>query len=659
MKKHIIFIIIIILFIAIPIVWAQEETIISCGKWDAVENSSGLTLTAYHEDGEEEVNIPEILDGKPVTALGKELFKNNYSLRTVFIPDSVTTIGANVFNGCVSLEEVRLPEKLKKIDSGTFRYCFHLENIFIPFTVTTINGSAFADCVNLKEVNLISVTSIGESAFDNCQSLRTVTVSRKLNNISGYAFRDTPWLDAQKDEYVIIGDGILVKYNGSAKLVNVPAGVTQISGAFEGNQNLKDVFLPDTLKKIGQYSFRNAVNLRHITIPEFLTAIDNNAFDGCLNLAEIDIPYRVSTIGNNAFRGCETLQNVVLPAQLKRINNGSFSNCTALKQLLIPAAVTDIHQNAFSGTDDLTLMVAYGSAGEQFAKENGIKFSYDIRQTDSFLYTKDQDGIHILRYIGKFNDVQVPAEIEETTVVEISSGAFQLNSHVHSVSIPLGAKTIGSWAFSYMSSLESVELPVSLTAIGANAFTGCSSLKELTLPDHLKEIGENAFGNGAQTALHTGEGSATEKLLQTLGLEAAPAVTLISSGNEEIAAVQKLIAYVIPSEDAAGHSEAASPEAESAAAESVMDEISDLAYVDYQIISIPDETTVLSTELLNNAEKNLILIVPATVTDIDEKILDGRNVIIVGKTGSTAESFAMEHDLIFMVRFKGISSEIS
>ena len=649
-KNILIFLIITIFLAAIRNVWAKEETVIHFGKWDAIEYSSGLTISAYHGGNEEELSIPEFLGGEPVTALGKELFKNNYSLRTVFIPDSITTIGANVFNGCVSLTKVRLPEKLKKIDSGTFRYCFHLENIFIPFTVKTISSSAFADCVSLKEVNLIAVTSIGESAFDNCQSLRTITLSRKLNDVGGYAFRDTPWLDAQTDEYVIIGDGVMVKYNGNEKLVNVPAGVTMISGAFEGKQKLRNIFLPDTLKKIGQYSFKNAVNLNHVTIPEFVTIIDTGAFEGCSSLAEIDIPYRVGTISKNAFKGCDQLKRVILPPRLVKINEGILANCSALKELLIPAAVTEIHQKAFTGSDNVTLMVAYGSAGEQFAVDNDMRFSYDIRQSDDYLYTKSKDGIHILSYIGKDIDVLIPAEIEETPVVQISSGAFQLNSHVRSVNIPLGVKSIGNWAFSYMSSLESAELPISLISLGANTFVGCGSLKELTLPDHLEDIGDNAFGDVSKIALYTGEGSETETLLQALGLEVSQGEPLISSVDEDIATVRKLIASIIPSDGYA----AGSPDAGNAAAETIEDEIADSAYINYQILRIPDETTVLSADLLENAEKNLILIVPDSAEVIDEKILEDRDVVIIGNTESTAETFAMEHDLIFLVRFKGV-----
>ncbi len=652
MKK--LFILIIITFFLIPFQngSAQEKTV-SFGTWDAVENSSGLTLTVYYGD-EEELTIPEVLGGKPVTALGKELFRNHTNLQKVTIHDGITTIGANAFNGCVSLTDIRLPLKLKKIDTGTFRCCFHLENVFIPFSVTTINGSAFADCVSLREINLIAVTSIGESAFDNCQSLRSVSVSKKLTGVGRNAFRDTPWMDAQHDKFVIIGNGILVKYNGNAKVVTVPAGVSLIAaGAFEENHQLEEVFLPDTLKKIGAYSFRNAENLRHVSMPEFLTAIDSSAFDGCHNLVEINIPYRVNTIGKYAFRGCEQLTKVILPSRLTKINEGVFANCSSLAELLVPSSVTEIHEKAFSGSGVVILQVSHGSAAEQFAIERDIPFSYDVLLSDNFLYTKDDSGIHIQRYLGNSNDVKIPSEIDGTTVVEVSSGAFQFNNHVHSVIIPLGVKTIGSWAFSYMGSLQYVEFPISLTNIDSNAFSGCGELKEIILPDHLDEIGENAFDSGNQITLYAGEGSETSMLLSGLDLHTAPSETLEPSADEEIEAIQKMISGINFSDDSAVMGEVAveGSDTETTEAGNISDEITGSIFADYQILRIPDDTTALTADLLSSAEKGVILIIPDNVNLIEETILEEHDVLIVGNKGSTAEKFAMDHSVPFMVRF--------
>ena len=221
---------------------AQETEIATyfSGIWEYIDNNTGITLSGYNGD-DITLTIPEILDGYPVTQIGKELFKNNRTIESVFIPDSVQVIGQNVFNGCSSLREVRLPDGLTKIDAGTFRYCISLEKIDIPFSVTNIGANAFADCLNLPEAMLISVTNIGESAFDNCQKLESVTISRKLTAIGSYAFRDTPWFERMTDEFVMLGKGILVRYNGSDTTVQVPYGTTMITDAFADNYSIRSV----------------------------------------------------------------------------------------------------------------------------------------------------------------------------------------------------------------------------------------------------------------------------------------------------------------------------------------------------------------------------------------------------------------------------------
>ena len=353
---------------------AQPETFTS-GDWDYVANNNGVTLTHYHGH-EGEIAIPEILDGNTVTALEKELFKDNDQIRSIYIPNSVEKIGANAFNGCVSLKDVRLSQNLKSIESGLFRYCIQLEQIVIPFKVTSIGSNAFADCVHLKEIILIEVTTIGESAFNNCQSLETVFVSRKLSNVDADAFLDTPWLDNQKDEFVFIGQGILLKYNGSSSDVVVPEGTTAISNAFDGNKIIKSVVLPEGLLRFSQYAFRGAENLSRINIPQSVTTIGYGTFRSCRSLTTIDLPENISSIGIIAFRGCEKLTSLTFPSKVTNIENSVCRDCPSLVDVTIPEGVTKFHKDAFLDSPNVNIMIAKDSPVEELLKENGIAYSY-------------------------------------------------------------------------------------------------------------------------------------------------------------------------------------------------------------------------------------------------------------------------------------------
>ena len=55
------------------------------------------------------VDIPETMDGLPVTSIGDNAFAGCASITGLTAPDGIETIGDGVFTGCTSLKSVRLP----------------------------------------------------------------------------------------------------------------------------------------------------------------------------------------------------------------------------------------------------------------------------------------------------------------------------------------------------------------------------------------------------------------------------------------------------------------------------------------------------------------------------------------------------------------------
>jgi hypothetical protein len=74
------------------------------------------------------VVIPEMFDGQPVTALGGDAFRNNTSLESVTIPDSVTTIGSRAFEGCTNLEVINISSNISRIAPNAFNNTAWLAN---------------------------------------------------------------------------------------------------------------------------------------------------------------------------------------------------------------------------------------------------------------------------------------------------------------------------------------------------------------------------------------------------------------------------------------------------------------------------------------------------------------------------------------------------
>ena len=606
---------------------AQTETgIFFNDVWTYVENASGLTLTDYRGN-DTELKIPSELDGKPVTQLEKDLFMGNRQLRKVEIPSAVTVIGTNAFNGCTSLEEVLLPFSITSLASGTFRNCISLREINLPKGVRTIGSFAFANCRQLKNVYMMGVSTIGESAFDGCTELSSFIYSTRLSSVDAFAFRNTAWMEKQKKEFVTVGRGVLLQWNGSGTEVTVPSGVVRISGAFAENDKIEKVNLPDTLRVVGQYAFRNAVNLKEINIPIYTTTIGASAFEGCRSLINAELPKSVTSVGASAFQYCERLSRISIPEKVNTIRTRSFADCPSLKEVTIPESVTKIDKTSFQGSEKAVLNVSYGSYGDSYAKEYGIARQYEIRENEDFIYVRGDQGIHILKYTGNKAEVEIPGKIDGVPVTAVDEAAFQNNRCVRRIILPATLKSIGGRAFSNMDSLESIQIPAGLKSLGAYAFAGSAKLRQVRLPRRLQTIGEMPFDADSETEICLRENTEAADLLMNMGY-----VVYFDD-----------LCPVIPEHlQFTGTADANSTCLSKQTAQNDAGE--------REILSIPEGIKTLTADMIRNAGKNLVLFIPASVESIEPDILDGRVMTIVSETGTAAEAFSAEQGIHFLVR---------
>lgn len=637
MKKTSFIILVLLLLCTIMPAFAQDVPVVyTSGNWEYQAGKTGWTITDYRGE-ETEIEIPSEFEGTPVTSLGPSLFINSIRLERVIIPDSVTAIGKAAFQGCSALKDVTLSFTLKALPEAAFKYCTALETVTLPSTLTSIGKEAFADCVRLNEIIIPSaVTTIGESAFDNCQSLTDVYISRRVAGIGGHAFRGTPWFDALNDEFVVVGSQVLIKYNGSRHRVEIPYGTISISGAFEGNVSVESVQIPESVTAIGQYAFKDCVNLSSINIPNGVKSISAGAFQNCRRITALTLPESVTTIGADAFNGCEWLTQMIFPSQIKQLPARVLRGCPALIDVHIPEAVTKIDKTAFTGSENANIQVAPGSKAEELLTALNVPYSYYLMQKDGFIYSRDSESVQIVKYVGALYDVEVPAVIDDLPVTGIETAAFQNNPNVRRVILPLTVKSIGEWAFSYMDSLETVQMTIGLSSLGANAFTGSNALWEIIIPKSVKEIGENAFDQGNGMMICAAEESKAAVLLTDMGYKVSPENACKSDAEvldrwaEANLNVGSVCDYGPASQTAGSYVP------------------TDVAEVD--LVRVPDGMTVIDEDLLINAGTDLVLVVPSSVKEIDEVILSGRNLTLVGDAGSAAESFAREHDVKFIVR---------
>lgn len=225
--------------------------------------------------------------------------------------------------------------------------------------VTKIKDYAFVNHTRLRSVSISeSVQEIGSYAFVDCSRLETITVPDTLQDVGWGIFSHTPWLNAQTDPYVIIGNQILIAYKGTSEDVVIPDGVRIIAGfTFENDMTIQSVQLPNSLISLNAYAFAGCRNLQELQLPGQLQKIGANAFFECKQLQSMNVPDTVQQIGEQAFYQCNALRCIRLPEGITEISTRMFYHCTALQKISIPDSVRHIAPGAFQGCTSLTAVV--------------------------------------------------------------------------------------------------------------------------------------------------------------------------------------------------------------------------------------------------------------------------------------------------------------
>jgi len=135
------------------------------------------------------VEIPESIEGKPITAIvdacffdcadvkkviipegivsiGAQAFALCRGLTEMIVPDSVTEIGHHAFRDCKGLKKVILSKNLKVLPIGLFAFCYlHEPEIILPEGLEVIERGAFWSAGHFDLVIPDSVKEIGVGAF--------------------------------------------------------------------------------------------------------------------------------------------------------------------------------------------------------------------------------------------------------------------------------------------------------------------------------------------------------------------------------------------------------------------------------------------------------------------------------------------------------------
>lgn len=299
----------------------------------SVKKLSNDTLSIVSFSGSEtDLEIPEYMNGLPVSQIGDSAFESNTVLESVILPDSIKDIDDWAFYGCKALSEIKFSSNLN-----------------------TIGDYAFDDCKGITSIELPeSVTSIGLAAFSNCDSLRNVTLPNSLEFIGKYAFSNTSIIDITVPSSVTTLENSVFYRCESLESAEILCNLNDLpESTFRYCLSLKSVSLPSSIQTIGEYAFEQCKSLESIILPENLRTLKDNAFDECSNLSSVQLPNSVTSIGENAFSSCKMLTSIVIPNGITSIKSYTFDGCSSLNSVIIPNSVKSIKKAAFQGCKSL------------------------------------------------------------------------------------------------------------------------------------------------------------------------------------------------------------------------------------------------------------------------------------------------------------------
>lgn len=342
------------------------------------EYSDHLVLAGCDTSRTGSVTIPASLNGKPVTEIGDNAFKNCEGITGVNIPTSVEVIGSYAFYECTALESAVLPEGLKEIGLRAFRGCSSLKSVVFPSTLTSIYRSFEYSGVETVHINA-ALTDLRNS-FDDCK-LKKITVDEESKS---YTVDNNALFNKDKTTlYYYL-------YGQTATTYTVPDTVKEIDDdAFSGS-TLKKIVLPEGVTEIGSYAFAYNNALVSVNIPSTVTSMGFGVFSQCSSLKTAELPAGLKDLYSAVFWKCDSLTELTIPAGCKTVGQGAIKDCANLKTVTFLSPTCEIYDEADTicntwGATECTFSGTIRGYSVSTAHDYAEKYGYAFEALDSYV----------------------------------------------------------------------------------------------------------------------------------------------------------------------------------------------------------------------------------------------------------------------------------
>jgi len=400
--------------------------------------------------------IPSEYMGKPVTAIGDNMFLGRSFITEITIPDSIKTIGQQAFDNS-SITSINLPNGLTSIGVSAFSGC-KFTDIIIPNSVLSIGERAFSHCNGLTSIFIPnSVTSLGEGVFEDCSNLESITLGNGLTEIEYGALEGCDKLESltlkfPEDKIIQHGHGETgyqsyslrhIFGGGSASLKKLIVTSGEFVGGFNnGFTALKNIVLDSGVYLRSDSVFNDCPSLEYNEYENGLYLGNNtNKYLFLIKAKNTDIVSftiheSTNTICSSAFRNCDKLTTVEVSGfefrkansktekiSLKELFNLGQETSTvktikvangvtympekatyfALTELILPNTLTEIAGNAIL-SEQITTITYKGTKAQFKQIEMNWGWCGGISEINSGATIHCDDGDIFVSWYGQISD---------------------------------------------------------------------------------------------------------------------------------------------------------------------------------------------------------------------------------------------------------------
>ena len=329
------------------------------------------------------------------------------------------------------------------------------------------------------------------------------------------------------------------------KVVNETDGETYVvtelaTGLFDENLVIKNIYLPDTTKKIGTAAFWGTKGLESVYMPDGIEEIGRQAFTNSTISGELYMPeslVKFSAIANShmvyddyynyegvaVFANCFNITKLVFSEGITKFPVQLLYCCSSLETLIVPTTLEEIVgyyyddiipriTGTFYGCSSLTELDLYNTS----YKHGGYQTAFECTSLINAYLGKEQLNIGY----GDFNSCTELVNVVVSNCLEaIDTAAFGSCEKLTTINFPDTLREIHYIAFQSCKKLEEIIIPKSVEFIGDFAFNHCTWAKNtvIKLPASIKQLGGKTYDpenpNRTRIGSHVFYNCATENLV--------------------------------------------------------------------------------------------------------------------------------------------------